>query len=173
MSLHWHYNEREFVTELKGLQDGESRELDLDLARMVLASVKGRVTLNGRPAVGSVLTLHTDAKENAKWHNFKLNSKARYEAKIVPANYKITLQLKVADRRSIMIPGAGLLLVTPGQTIERDLAFHAGDVRIVVVLATELFLHCDALWPVFRRDFLDLITGQKTGSVKRTEYGRY
>ena len=59
MHLHWRLNEREFIDDLRDLKDGESREMNLDLARMVLSKVHGRVTLNGKPATGSVLTLHT------------------------------------------------------------------------------------------------------------------
>jgi len=130
----------EFIRTLTNLRDGETRELVAELDRLVLATVAGKVLLNGKPASGATLQLtgkKPDGKGGEQWVGspaIKLGEDGGFRVRVVPGTYRAGISMRSSGgRRWTHLFGEGQIMVLPGKQYERVVHITSGVLRIRIV----------------------------------------
>jgi hypothetical protein len=120
------------VARAQGLQEGERRELDIDLSPFRFSRLTGRVILHGPVGLGDFGSFSLAEPDGDGWEfaiNLKPDATGGFAVDVAPGLYR-PLGAANSGNNNLLGPE---LTVAPGEVLARDFHFHAGRPRLRVL----------------------------------------
>jgi hypothetical protein len=117
------------------LDEGETKELDLDLGSWIPGRIKGRIRVNGEPLVNASWVFR---RQKGSWERIEgrpvTDGEGRFELRsAIPARYKLEVQWRNPQTgRSLTLEAPDWIEVRPGEEVERTFDLERRTLRIRV-----------------------------------------